>query len=190
MGTYIFWYCSNLKTAKIGTGLNSIPNNTFYNCSNLVRLTFGKNITSIGDNAFSNCNKLRYVYYVGGNQTDWRNISIGSSNYPIQYYANIKYVSEFPSSAEISSIYIDGYVSENGTVSNPYVTVNSTYCEDAALLIIGYDKNNKIVDKKLAYLGGTWMEGEFASFKVIALESFETLRPICKSKTQEVKMYN
>ena len=115
-------------------------------------MTFGKNITSIGNYAFYGCQNLRYLYFVGGTGTDWGNVSMGSSNYPIQYYVNIKYVTEFPEGAEINRITIEGYVSESGTVSNPYIIVDATYCEDAKVLVIGYDKNNKIVARYIGCL--------------------------------------
>ncbi|MCI6354062.1 leucine-rich repeat domain-containing protein [Eubacterium coprostanoligenes] len=89
--------CKNLKTVKVGNGVNRIE--TFSNCKNLESIEFGnsieyiggaygenlktvvlpKSLKQIGSNTFENCYNLKDVYY-SGNESDWDKIQIGSGN--------------------------------------------------------------------------------------------------------------
>ena len=58
IGSYAFYNCSSLGTAKIGSGVKAIPSNTFSGCSSLKDVQIGKNVTSIGEFAFNGCSTL------------------------------------------------------------------------------------------------------------------------------------
>lgn len=99
--------CKNLKTVKVGNGVNRIE--TFSNCKNLESIEFGnsieyiggaygenlktvvlpKSLKQIGSNTFENCYNLKDVYY-SGNENDWDKIKIGSGNYGL-FTAQIHY---------------------------------------------------------------------------------------------------
>lgn len=93
----VFDSCKNLKTVKVGNGVNRIE--TFSNCKNLESIEFGnsveyisgeygeslktivlpKSLKQIGSNTFKNCYNLKDVYY-SGNESDWNKLQIGSGN--------------------------------------------------------------------------------------------------------------
>jgi hypothetical protein len=87
MGTGVFANCAALASATIGTGLTTIPANTFKGDTVLATLTLtGTKITSIGASAFENCDAL---YTGSGSTFDWpattnsagtvQNVSIGDN---------------------------------------------------------------------------------------------------------------
>ena len=53
IGTNAFTLCENMKSAKLGSGLTSIPNAMFFNCYKLSDLTIPDGVTAIGSQAFS-----------------------------------------------------------------------------------------------------------------------------------------
>ena len=99
--------CKNLKTVKVGNGVNRIE--TFSNCKNLESIEFGnsveyicssygenlktvvlpKSLKQIGSNTLKNCYNLKDVYY-SGNESDWDKLQIGSGNYGL-FTAQIHY---------------------------------------------------------------------------------------------------
>ena len=79
IGESAFRYCSNLTRITIPSSVTSIGDWAFYYCRNLTSITIPSSVTSIGYEAFYNCISLTQVFY-GGNESNWNNISIGSSN--------------------------------------------------------------------------------------------------------------
>ncbi len=61
IGYEAFYYCENLKSIKVPSGVTSIGNGAFYYCSRLERIELPDGLTSIGINAFSHCGKLKSI---------------------------------------------------------------------------------------------------------------------------------
>lgn len=54
-------YRSNIRTAKIGSGVTSIGYSAFFSCSSLTSITIPNGMTSIGGGAFGNCKSLTSI---------------------------------------------------------------------------------------------------------------------------------
>ena len=61
MGSYAFRNCSNMTSAKIGTGVTAINEYTFSGCSALKDVQIGSNVRTIGDYVFSGCTSLPVI---------------------------------------------------------------------------------------------------------------------------------
>ena len=77
-----FINCFKLENIMIPDGINIIGDSAFQSCSLLRTITISENVTSIGSNAFYSCNSLTTVYY-RGNESQWKEIDIGSANSPL-----------------------------------------------------------------------------------------------------------
>ena len=55
---YTFYYCSELNSVNLSSGIISIGDNAFYQCSNLSLSSLPDGITSIGNSAFGYCSNL------------------------------------------------------------------------------------------------------------------------------------
>ena len=65
IGTYAFYYCTNLALTSLPSSLTSIGNYAFYNCTSLPLTSLPAGLTSIGDYAFYNCTSLTDVTFQG-----------------------------------------------------------------------------------------------------------------------------
>ncbi|MBQ3506166.1 MAG: leucine-rich repeat domain-containing protein [Clostridia bacterium] len=74
-----FFNVSHISSVVIPDSVTTIGEGAFRYCDNLTSVTIGNSVTTIGDWAFYNCDSLTSVYYQG-TESDWTNISIGSSN--------------------------------------------------------------------------------------------------------------
>ena len=111
IGNYAFSHCYVLTSITIPDSVTSIGNGAFCNCDALTSITIPDSVTSIGDSAFYSCSNLRSVtipdsvtsigyrafywcditdVYYTGNEADWVQITIDSSNYALTY-ATIHY---------------------------------------------------------------------------------------------------
>ena len=61
MGSYAFRNCSNMTSAKIGTGVTAINEYTFSGCSALKDVQIGSNVRTIGNYVFSGCTSLPVI---------------------------------------------------------------------------------------------------------------------------------
>ena len=61
VGNHVFNGCNNLASVTIGNSVATLGNNVFYGCSNLSNLTIGSGVTDIGDYSFFNCSALQAV---------------------------------------------------------------------------------------------------------------------------------
>lgn len=58
---YAFYGCKNIKTLKIGSGVEVIGNSAFRKCTKLTAVTLPKSIDSLGKNCFYGCSKLKTI---------------------------------------------------------------------------------------------------------------------------------
>lgn len=74
------WYGQRdaITSVVIGSGVTTIGDNAFLDCTNLTNMTIPASVTTIGGLAFLSCSSLTDVYY-GGNESQWKHISIDSS---------------------------------------------------------------------------------------------------------------
>ena len=79
IGIRAFYNCTSLANVVIPYGITSIKNVTFSGCTALKNITIPLSVTSVGQSAFFECSNLKDVYY-GGEEADWKNISIGLGN--------------------------------------------------------------------------------------------------------------
>lgn len=95
-------FVSNLR---IPNKLTRIEPSAFASCHALNTVTIPQSVTTIGAGAFASCNNLRDVYYTGG-ESDWSDISIGSSNTSLKdaamhYYFTAPYISKQTASQNV-----------------------------------------------------------------------------------------
>ena len=74
----------------IPSTVTEIKDYAFRGCDSITSVTIPDSVTSIGDEAFYNCNNLSKVYY-NGTEEEWSGISIGSSNYDLNYATRYYY---------------------------------------------------------------------------------------------------
>ena len=79
IGSSAFQGCSSLTSITIPDSMTSISDSAFESCSGLTSIVIPDGVTSIEISAFRSCDSLNVVYY-GGTESDWAEISIGSSN--------------------------------------------------------------------------------------------------------------
>lgn len=58
---YAFYGCKNIKTIKLGSGVELIGNSSFRKCTKLTSITLPKSIDTLGKNAFYGCSKLKTI---------------------------------------------------------------------------------------------------------------------------------
>ena len=79
---FVFNNCSSLVSVTLPLSITGIDRMTFNNCSKLSTIFIPRSVTNIGYFAFWECNSLSVIYY-GGSETEWKNISIDSSNHSL-----------------------------------------------------------------------------------------------------------
>ncbi len=94
IGEYAFCACGSLTNIVLPLDITTIENGTFLNCSSLTSIEISSGVMTIGESVFYNCTSLKDVYY-GGNESDWRAITIGDNNEPLTS-ATINYNSSSP----------------------------------------------------------------------------------------------
>ena len=103
IGECVFQGCTSLKNITIPKSMTSISDNTFYNCSNLESVTIPKSITRIGRSVFSCCDNLTDIYYKG-TESEWNQVSIGSSAIPSNTTIHYEYESLAIGNLEIAKV--------------------------------------------------------------------------------------
>ena len=82
IGNYAFYYCTDLTSVTIGSGVRSIGNYAFYYCTVMTSVTIPDSVTSIGNYAFAYCGDLTSIT-IGSGVT-----SIG--NYAFEYCTGLE----------------------------------------------------------------------------------------------------
>ena len=67
IGSYAFYYCSNLTSVSIPNTVKTFGNRAFYVCSGLTSLHISASVTSIEDRAFAYCSRLEEIIVDEGN---------------------------------------------------------------------------------------------------------------------------
>ena len=111
IGSNAFSNCFGLQSITLTGKLSTIGNRAFSNCTGLQNISIPRSVTDVADHAFSGCSNLSIVFYEGTGQ-EWNNISIGSSNQPLQN-ADIQYDCVTRSSGKCGDN-IDYILYENG----------------------------------------------------------------------------
>ena len=75
--------CSSLTHVTVPDSAYYVNAYAFENCTSLKSVTIGKKIEIIYNNAFAGCTALTDVYYVG-TEEQWKGISIGTNNTPLE----------------------------------------------------------------------------------------------------------
>lgn len=66
LGAYSFKGCAQMRSARIGSGITSIPNLEFADCTLLQSVTLPDNLMQIGHGAFSGCSSLHDISIPSG----------------------------------------------------------------------------------------------------------------------------
>ena len=61
LGSYAFYYCTDLASITIPEGVTSIGSGAFSSCTSLTSITIPEGVTSIGSSAFSGCSGLTSI---------------------------------------------------------------------------------------------------------------------------------
>ena len=75
--------CSSLTHVTVPDSAYYVNAYAFENCTSLKSVTIGKKVEIIYNNAFAGCTALTDVYYVG-TEEQWKGISIGTNNTPLE----------------------------------------------------------------------------------------------------------
>ena len=82
IGQAAFLECTEITSVTIPNGLTSIGKQAFELCTAFTSITIPSSVTSIERWAFNECTSLKDVYY-GGTEAQWKAITIGDSNAPL-----------------------------------------------------------------------------------------------------------
>lgn len=128
IGSYAFYYCSNLTSVSIPNTVKTIGNRAFYVCSGLTSLYIPASVTSIEDRAFAYCSSFETIevevgnkYYDSRNscnaliQTNTNTLLIGCQNSLIPNGVTIIADGAFRGCTELESIEIPEGVTKIGT---------------------------------------------------------------------------
>ena len=80
----------------IPSGVTSIEAEAFADCESITAVTIPASVTTIGSGCFSGCTNLKSVYF-GGTAEQWKNISIGTDNAPMDNVRHI-FLGGYPAS--------------------------------------------------------------------------------------------
>ena len=109
IGSEAFWGCDSLTSITIPDSVTSIGYEAFYKCESLTSITIPDSVTSIGSDAFWGCYSLKTVYYTG-TESEWENISIGSSNSYLINATRYYYSETAPTASGNYWHYVDGEI--------------------------------------------------------------------------------
>ena len=90
-GGCTFMNCPSLTSVRLPASARTVSWQMFKNCTKLTTVTIPRAVSVVGANAFNGCTALKTVNF-GGNQADWKAMTINSGNTPLTT-ATVKYTS-------------------------------------------------------------------------------------------------
>ena len=90
-GGCTFMNCTSLTSVRLPASARAVSWQMFKNCTKLTTVTIPRAVSVVGANAFNGCTALKTVNF-GGNQADWKAMTINSGNTPLTT-ATVKYTS-------------------------------------------------------------------------------------------------
>ena len=90
-GGCTFMNCTSLTSVRLPASARTVSWQMFKNCTKLTTVTIPRAVSVVGANAFNGCTALKTVNF-GGNQADWKAMTINSGNTPLTT-ATVKYTS-------------------------------------------------------------------------------------------------
>ena len=90
-GGCTFMNCPSLTSVRLPASVRTVSWQMFKNCTKLTTVTIPRAVSVVGANAFNGCTALKTVNF-GGNQADWKAMTINSGNTPLTT-ATVKYTS-------------------------------------------------------------------------------------------------
>ena len=90
-GGCTFMNCPSLTSVRLPASARTVSWQMFRNCTKLTTVTIPRAVSVVGANAFNGCTALKTVNF-GGNQADWKAMTINSGNTPLTT-ATVKYTS-------------------------------------------------------------------------------------------------
>ena len=88
-GGCTFMNCPSLTSVRLPASARTVSWQMFRNCTKLTTVTIPRAVSVVGANAFNGCTALKTVNF-GGNQADWKAMTINSGNTPLTT-ATVKY---------------------------------------------------------------------------------------------------
>lgn len=113
---------SQLKSAKLGSGLTKVPQNTFWGCSNLTNVTIGENVTNLDAYSFAYCTALKdltipekvtVIHPDAFYQTSIGQFTLNMENIPDYAFNNRSDVTKFVLGTKVKSIGIQAFNNTN-----------------------------------------------------------------------------
>ena len=125
--------CTSLTSITIPNSVTTIEWYAFRGCTSLTSITIPNSVKTIETAAFSGCSKLKNVYYYGA-ANDWKDITIGGSNEPLQN-AYKKYIaaysitvnsgmSDLAKAVEGTTVTVTANAASSGKVFDKWVVVS------------------------------------------------------------------
>ena len=153
----------------IPDGVKNIGDYAFQGCNSLVSVTIPDSVTNIGNCAFDGCNNLADVYY-DGTETDWINITIGSSN----------------SCLTNAKIHFIPYTRTNCSSNDKSFTITPIGVGNGKIVILALYDGEKFVEMQSAVYTGEAIPftttKAYTKAKVFVWDDLKTLRPICEAE--------
>ena len=153
----------------IPDGVKNIGDYAFQGCNSLVSVTIPDSVTNIGNCAFDGCNNLTDAYY-DGTETDWTNITIGSSN----------------SCLTNAKIHFIPYTRTNCSSNDKSFTITPIGVGNGKIVILALYDGEKLVEMQSAvYIGEAipfTTTKAYTKAKVFVWDDLKTLRPICEAE--------
>ncbi len=106
-----------------GKPVTSIGANAFSGCDKLTWVSIPKSVKSIGEGAFQDCGLLKTVYYGGANPWDWKTVTKGENNTPldeaVKKYKSLRSGDYLYQTDDNNQVSIKGYVGEDTNLEIP-----------------------------------------------------------------------
>lgn len=166
----LFDQCTVLEDVKLGKNVSVIEEFAFFACTSLASIYLPKDISDISENAFGYCYNLEDVYF-GGTQSEWDSKTIKDDciNTARKYYS----CTDSPLMAKIrKSENYDSFTVSTSDIPNVSTVMLALYKNERLIDVLNKSCNN--------YVLFFTSEKSYDEAKVMAVDSLNTLTPICK----------